>query len=106
MKRIDFIKIIKLRSVWKIDKRRGNHTLPNGTKLSEYVTRLVQSQMDIDNLLIRENGDLCFGNGGGWNTELKEFNDYNLYPAFNDNEVCSYEDMERRIRTLVCEIIG
>ena len=51
MKRKDFIKIIKLRSVWKIDKRLSNidYTLPNGEKLSDYIEELVTSQMEIDN---------------------------------------------------------
>ena len=74
MKREDFKKIIKLRSVWKIDKRKGNYVLPNGEKLSSYVRELVESQMKLDNLLIRNNGDLCFGFGGEWSTETKEFN--------------------------------
>ena len=30
MKRTDFMKIIKLRSVWKVDRRKGNYKLPNG----------------------------------------------------------------------------
>ena len=30
MKREDFKKIIKLRSFWKIDRRKGNYKLPNG----------------------------------------------------------------------------
>lgn len=106
MKREDFKKIIKLRSFWKIDRRKGNYKLPNGERLSDYVTSLVESQMEIDKLGIRENGDLCFVSGGGWNTETKEFNDYILMPAFRDNETCSYDDMERRIKRIVQEIVG
>ena len=56
MKRDDFKKIIKLRSIWKIDRRKGNYTLPNGEKLTIYVKKLVESQMKIDNLLIASNG--------------------------------------------------
>ena len=105
MKREDFKKIIKLRSCWKIDKRKGNYKLPNGNNLSVYVTDLVESQMKLDNLGIRSNGDLCFMSGGEWNTEIKEFDDYTLMPAFQDNEVCSYDDMEKRINCLVHELL-
>lgn len=105
MKREDFKKIIKLRSFWKIDRRKGNYKLANG-RLSDYVTDLVESQMKLDNLGIRENGDLCFASGGGWNTETEEFEDYTLMPEFQKNEVCSFDDMEKRIRVIVSEIIG
>ena len=106
MKRTDFMKIIKLRSFWKIDRRKGNYKLPNGKTLSDYVTDLVESQMKLDNLGIRENGDLCVASGGGWNTETKEFEDYTLMPEFKENETCSFDDMEKRIRVIVSEIIG
>ena len=106
MKREDFKKIIKLRSFWKIDRRKGNYKLPNGKRLSDYVTGLVESQMKLDNLGIRANGDLCMVSGGVWNTETKEFEDYTLMPEFQKNEVCSFDDMEKRIRVIVSEIIG
>lgn len=100
------MKIIRLRSVWKVDKRRGNYKLPNGERLSRYITDLVESQMKIDNLGIRENGNLCFCTGGNWNTEAKGFDDYTLMPEFEKNETCTYDGMERRIKNLVSEIIG
>lgn len=106
MNREDFKKIIKLRSYWKIDRRKGNYKLPNGKKLSDYVTGLVESQMKLDCLGIRANGDLCMVSGGVWNTETKEFDDYTLMPEFQNNEVCSFDDMEKRIRVIVSEIIG
>ena len=105
MKREDFKKIIKLRSFWKIDKRKGNYKLPNGNNLSAYVTDLVESQMKLDNLGIRSNGDLCLMSGGEWNTGTKEFDDYTLMPAFENNEVCSYDEMEKRINRLVHELL-
>ena len=106
MKREDFKKIIKLRSFWKIDRRKGNYKLPNGEKLSDYITGLVESQMQLDNLGIRANGDLCMVSGGVWNTELKDFDDYTLMPEFQNNEICTFDDMEKRIRVIVSEIIG
>lgn len=105
MKRTDFIKIIRLRSCWKIDKRRGNYELPNGKRMSTYIKHLVKTQMEIDTLLIRENGDLCNGFGGERNAETKMFDDYTLMPPFEDNEKCSIDEMERRINKLVYEIV-
>lgn len=105
MKRENFKKIIKLRSCWKIDKRRGNYELPNGKRLSDYLESIVESQMKIDCLGIRSNGDLCCMSGGDWNTETKEFDNYTLMPAFQENEVCSYDDMEKRINRLIHELL-
>lgn len=105
MKREDFKKIIKLRSFWKIDRRKGNYKLPNGEMLSDYIQSLVESQMQIDNLGIRANGELCFMSGGEWNTETKEFADYTLMPEYEDNEVCSFDSMEKRINSIVIEIV-
>lgn len=105
MKREDFKKIIRLRSYWKIDKRKGNYKLPNGNNLLTYVTDLVESQMKLDNLRIMSNGDLCLISGGEWNTETKEFDDYTLMPQFQDNEVCSYDEMEKRINCLAHELL-
>lgn len=105
MKREDFKKIIKLRSEWKIDRCKGDYILPSGVKLSAYISDLVESQLELDNLGICENGDICFMSGGDWNTESKEFDNYTLLPAFESNEICSYEEMEKRIGRLVREIV-
>lgn len=106
MKREDFKQIIKLRSYWKIDRRKGDYKLPNGNHLSDYIRDLIESQMKLDNLGIRKNGDLCFVSGGEWNTKTKEFDDYTLMaPAFQD-EICSYDEMERRVNYLIRELIG
>lgn len=105
MKRTDFIKIIKLRSVWKISKKEGNYTLPNGEKLSTYLEKLVESQLEIDSLGILLNGEICSCSGGKWNKETSEFDDYILYPDFGENEICSYEQMEKRIKLMVHEIL-
>lgn len=105
MKRDHFKKIIKLRSFWKIDKIMGNYKLPNGTRLSHYVKKLIESQMQLDSLGILSNGDLCFVHGGEWNEEIKNFDDYTLSPPFQDNEICSYDEMEKRINCLLKELI-
>lgn len=106
MKREDFIKIIRLRSFWHIDKRKGNFKLPNGSSLSEYVERLVRSQLDIDNLAIKADGNITTGSGGEWDTEKKEFTNYTILCPFAENETCTYEEHERRIKVLVREITG
>lgn len=62
-------------------------------------------KMELDNLQIRENGNLCFGTGGAWNTKTNEFDDYTLLPAFERNETCSYDEMEKRITRLISEIL-
>lgn len=106
MKREDFKKIIKLRSFWKIDKRKGDYKLPSGDKLSKYIRKLVVSQMQLDNLLISENGDLFPGSGGTVNKELKQINDYTIFhlgPV--PNEVCTWEQMEKRIDHLIFEML-
>lgn len=105
MKRANFKQIIKLRSFWKIDKRKGNYKLPNGDLLSDYVEALVIGQMQLDNIYIRENGDLCDGIEGKWNADNKEFDDYTLMPAFEKTEYCAFDEMQRRIQKLVSEII-
>lgn len=105
MKREDFMKIIRLRSVWKINKKKGNYKLPNGEFLSDYIRNLVDTQMTIDNLGVRTNGDLCSSSGGTWNEELKYFNNYTLTPVFENSEICTYDEMEKRINLLVRELI-
>lgn len=107
MLRKNFINIIKNRSCWKIDRRKGNYKLPNGEKLEAYVENLVRSQMKLDGLGIRENGNLewcekkAFEEKEGYNLE-----DYIIFIPFKANEICSFEEMEDRIGKLVKEIVG
>lgn len=105
MKREDFKKIIRLRSIWQIDRRKGDYKLLSNENLSDYVMKLVISQMKLDNIAIRNNGDLCDCSGGNWNSKTKNFDDYVLFPPFGKNEVCSYDEMERRIKELAFEIV-
>lgn len=106
MKRNDFIKIIKSRSFWKIDKRTGNYKLPSGNYLSDYVEQLVRSQMKIDGLGISENGNLNYMTGGEYNAEKKCFEDYTIVIPFECSEVCTWKEQENRINQLVKEIAG
>lgn len=103
MKREDFKEIIKLRSQWKITGE--NYTLPSNEQLSAYVQRLVESQLELDHLAILENGDLAFCTGGNWDNQTKEFESYELMPAYKDKEICDYYKMEKRINALVYEIV-
>lgn len=105
IKRDDFIKIIKLRSYWKIDKRKGNYKLLNGTYLYDYIFELVTGQLNLDNLVIANDGNLYNGFGGDWNNKKKVFDDYIIYLS-KVNEICTFDNQENRIKSLVKEIIG
>lgn len=106
MKRNDFIKIIKLRSFWKIDKRTGNYKLPSGNYLSDYVEQLVRSQMKIDRIGISRDGNFNPMSGGEHNDAKKCFEDYTIIIPFECNEVCTWKEQEDRINHLVKEIVG
>lgn len=54
MKRNEFKKIIKIRSEWEFTG--DNYKLPSCEPISAYVRRLVESQMNVDNLAILEMG--------------------------------------------------
>lgn len=103
MKREDFKKIIKLRSQWKITGE--NYTLPSNEQISTYVQGLVESQLELDRLAVLNNGDLAFSTGGNWNDKEKKFEDYKLMPDYKENETCDFYEMEKRIKTLTCEIV-
>lgn len=102
MKREDFKKIIKLRSCWTIDRRKGNYKLPSGEWLSAYVARLIDSQMQLDSLLIGENGDLytCISE------EVKDGLPEYTFLRLGKDETCTFEDQEQRKRKILREIIG
>lgn len=103
MKRNDFKKIIKIRSQWQFTG--DNYKLPSGEPISVYVGKLVESQMNVDSLAILKNGDLSFATGGEWNDTAKEFENYMLMPAFQENETCEFDEMEKRIDALVYELV-
>ena len=102
MNRINFIKIIKLRSLWPIDKRKGNYYLPSGKRLSKYVRTLIDSQMQLDSLAIAADGNLypaAFHQDNGKA-------EYTIMIPFAANESCSGIEQEKRIEHLMTEIIG
>ena len=103
MKRNEFKKIIKIRSEWQFTG--DNYKLPSCEPISAYVRRLVESQMNVDNLAILENGDLSFATGGEWNNTAKKFENYTLMPDFKENETCEFNEMEKRIDALVYELV-
>ena len=107
MKRSDFIAIIKHRSDWKVDRRRGDYFLPNGNKLSDYIRRLVESQMEVDNLAITSTGDLQWITSPPyWDSVYHQFTDYEIMIPFHENEICSFDRQESRITNLINEIVG
>lgn len=99
MKRENFVEIIKLRSFWKIDKRRGNYSLPSGDRLSNYVEELVKSQMEIDSLAIAGNGNLYY-------FSADPSGDLEILVSFKESEKCYEKEQEERIKDLVQEIIS
>lgn len=99
MDREKFKKIIKFRSYWKIDRRKGNYKLPNNEYLYKYVEELVKGQLELDRLAISSDGKLIMA---AWNDKTKN---YELYVPFGENETCSYYEQEIRIEKLVKEII-
>lgn len=96
MHRNNFKVIIKNRSYWAIDRRKGNYKLPNGERLFNYVLDLVESQIDLDNLGIAKNGNLYM-----WD----KINNYLLIP-YGENEPTTEEQQERRQKNITYEIIG
>jgi hypothetical protein len=109
MNRSDFIKIIKLRSFWKIDKRRGNYTLPSGERLSHYIDGLVRGQLMLDMVAPASNGELamCADIDPSNATELDEAKlpIYHLMIPFGENETCNFDTMQIRIKSLVNAVI-
>ncbi len=103
MKRSDFIKIIRLRSCWKIDRRKGNYMLPNGERLSSYIDDLVRGQLELDKLGIMSNGELesC----AATERDNAGLPIYTVFVPFKDNETITFDEMEIRIKKLTNEII-
>ena len=100
MKREDFKQIIKLRSFWKIDKRKGDYILPNGERLSTYIRKLVESQMELDKLAVTSDGNLeCITKNLYWDNAEKCFTVETL------TEKCSFEKQARRVTRLIFEIV-
>ena len=79
--------------------------MPSGEPVSVYIQKLVDSQLEIDQLAVLKNGDLAFSTGGEWNDQAKEFEDYKLMPDYKENETCDFYEMEKRTRALVHEIV-
>lgn len=94
MTRKELATIIKARSIWKIDRRRGDYRLPSGNRLSEYVYDLVESQLALDNLGILANGNMAF------------LNNKILMPAFKPTEETTQDEQVKRIEQFVNELIG
>ena len=104
MKRIDFIKIIKLRSKYKTNI--GNYAISGGQTLGSYIEDLVICQLDIDCLAISKSGDLSRCLDGNFSQHMKNnFSDFVIISENGENEFCTYEEMHKRINNLVIDII-
>ena len=97
MKREDFKKIIKLRSFWKIDKRKGNYKLPSGEWLTHYIKELVDGQMNLDKIRIAEDGNLYFA---GFADKK-----WIIMKPFSKNEICTFAEQWERMDKLVREMV-
>lgn len=95
MKRDDFIRIIKIRSAWKIDRRRGNYKLPSGASLRSYIYDLALQQLNLDHLGIASDGNLY---------SIDPDQNYLMIP-FSDNEPTTPEEQDARFTRLVRDII-
>lgn len=109
MTRNDFVKIIRLRTSWRIDKRRGNYRLPDGSLLSSYIEDLVIGQLMLDAVAPTASGELahCVGIDPTKATKKDECGlpVYHLFTPFGENEECSYDEMQRRIKSLVNSVM-
>ena len=99
MTRKDLITIIKARSIWKIDRRKGDYKLPNGKRLSNYIYNLVESQLALDDLGILADGNIAF-------LSIDLNNEQVLMPPFKPNEKTTQTEQAERIEQFVNELIG
>ena len=95
MKREDFIRIIKIRSAWKIDRRKGNYKLPSGNSLRSYVYALALQQLNLDHLGIGSDGNLY----------SIDSNQSRLMIPFAESEPTTPEEQDARFSRLVRDII-
>lgn len=105
MERSDFKQIIKLKSIWRVDRRKGNYRLPSGSYLKDYIYDLVDRELKFERLGIASDGNLYFCVPSEWDDTKKQFTDHHIMIPYGDNEAVSYNDMDCRIDKLVNEII-
>ena len=61
MTRNEMKQILRIRSVWDFKRRRGDYRLPSGDRLSDYLLGLLREQMDLDDLVLTEDGGFYAG---------------------------------------------
>lgn len=107
MKREDFVQIIKLRSKYQIDRRRGNYYISDKLRVSfndeiftikDYSLELIKQQMIVDNIAIASDGNF-------WDVEHVDENKYTLTHG-NITEVCSIKEMTSRIDVLINSMLN
>lgn len=82
---------------------KGNYKLPDGSKLSTYIEKLVNQQLNLDKLAIASDGNLY----QSYNINEEEYDsDIQLIIPFSDNEIVTFEENEKRIKALIYEIIN
>ena len=93
MTRTEFKTIIKIFSAWRIDKRKGNYSLPGGGCLSHYLRRLTAELCERNHIAIKTNGDIGETLNG------------RIFVPFGDDEFLNEQEQEQRIRAIVDELI-
>lgn len=58
MKRKEFKQLIKIMSTWKVDKRRGNYRLPDGSPLCSHLYDVAANQLKLNGLAIDSKGNV------------------------------------------------
>lgn len=89
MTRENFGKIIKILSFWKIDKRKKNYRLPDGSKLSAYLIDLVTRFLKKNELAFTKNGNLFDVVGN------------KIFIPFGDDEPFNEDKQNHRIKMFV-----
>lgn len=94
MTRQDFKKVIKLMSMWTIDKRKGNYRLPSGTPIKTYLFDLVDEFLTNNKMEIAKNGNV-----------YKTFQNTIYIPFGEDEEMPTSDEHDKRIRMMVNDLI-
>lgn len=58
MKKNAFEQVVKAFSIWRVDRRKGNYTLPNGKRMADYLEELTGELLKTNRLAFRKNGDV------------------------------------------------
>lgn len=95
MKKETFRQVVKAFSFWKIDRRKGNYTLPSGLRLSDYLEDLTSELLKNNRLAFRKNGDIG---------ELVGKNE--IFVPFAEDERTSEAEQQKAIKLFVYDLLN